>query len=81
MPPPATPAFLHHPTPASIAAILNEEEAESLRSGQSNDVRTSTILRNALRWAVRHADVELVGWLAALDGRLVSRQPCFSNSA
>ncbi|BEI81177.1 hypothetical protein CcaverHIS002_0203370 [Cutaneotrichosporon cavernicola] len=55
----ALPGPLQSPTPASI---------ESLLEG-ADDARAHLILGHALQYAVSRADVELVGWLSALDGR------------
>lgn len=62
-----SPTPLLSPTPASVLALLEAE------SSTGADVRLALVLGHALRWAVSHANVELIGWLAGLDGRWVSQ--------
>lgn len=68
-----TPRFLSDPSPATLAPLLQQSQAENESSkGKGNDLRTRVILRHALRWAVDRMDLDLMAWLVSLDGVLVS---------
>ena len=64
-----SPRFLSDPSPSTILSLL--EEAESSLSKKATTLRSALILRCAIRWAVEHADTELIAWLVALQGRWV----------
>jgi hypothetical protein len=67
------PRFLTDPSPATLAPLLQQAQAESEScKGKGNDLRTRVILRHALRWAVERMDVDLIAWLVSLDGVFVS---------
>ncbi|KAK4688691.1 hypothetical protein P7C73_g1422, partial [Tremellales sp. Uapishka_1] len=57
--------FLPPPSPDTLLPILEE----SMRNpSPGNDLRSSLVLRHAIRYGVEHGDGELVGWLINLGG-------------
>jgi hypothetical protein len=74
------------PTQATVLSALEDAEVAAAQTGgSSTDRTTGLILRYALEWALAHADVELVAFLAGLEGQWVSGQgsvttmPCMSG--
>jgi len=66
--------FTSDPTPATVLQALEDADDDaplSATDGERSN-KLALILRHALEWAVHHADVELVAFLAGLEGRWVS---------
>lgn len=64
-----SPRFLTDPTPSTVLVLL--EEADRTQSAEGDDLSTTVILRHVIRCAVEHADLELIAWMVALQGRWV----------
>lgn len=71
--------MLSEPTAEGISVLLADDTAAADPSEE--ELRGPLVLRHALRWAVERCDVELVAWLAALDGRWVNRLLCEDNES
>ncbi|GFZ51039.1 hypothetical protein JCM24511_08797 [Saitozyma sp. JCM 24511] len=70
-----TPLLLADPNPSNIRARLEnplpvpDEHGPDQYPTDTQEVRAALVLRHALRWAVDHGDLELITWLADLEGK------------
>lgn len=67
--------LLADPNPSNIRARLEnplpvpDEHGPDQYPTDTQEVRAALVLRHALRWAVDHGDLELITWLADLEGK------------